>query len=313
MRPIVIFFQSSSPESYPFTVERYRSSYFLLAQLAQFKDVDLRFVFGLQNYSGNMIFRKYWKIIDNNFMVKERSFRARLIYNKSSHLFRNGERVMHPPFLEELCRNKLVTHHYFHQLMKPCYPLHESNQALLAEMLQTKLVVLKPVSGASGEGIRFVNREELASFNVSQLSEPYLVQEFIDSSNGIQGLTDGAHDLRLFVFNGTVKLSYIRKPKQGSYLANIAQGGSVEVVPVEKLPLATKRIVRSIDASFKHIRPRLYTIDIMFENGTTPYVVELNSQPGLPAIELGDFTFKYMSHLLRLFSRKRRIFYHLVA
>lgn len=81
--------------------------------------------------------------------------------------------------------------------------------------------------------------------------------------------------------NDSLIYSYIRSPQPHSYLANLAQGGSLLIVPAEKLPDSLTPIIEHSRKTFSSFNPKIYTIDVMFDETERPWVVELNSMPGL--------------------------------
>ena len=111
--------------------------------------------------------------------------------------------------------------------------------------------------------------------------DDYLVQEFIDSSLGVPGVSESMHDLRLVFLNDKLSYSYIREPEEGNYLANLSQGGSLSVVPKNKIPHSIYPIIRCANRVFETFNPRIYSIDFMFDENKRPWIVEMNSMPGL--------------------------------
>ena len=89
------------------------------------------------------------------------------------------------------------------------------------------------------------------------------------------------HDLRLIFVNEKLIYSYLREPAEDSYLANLSQGGSLTIVPKEKLPASLKPIIRYVKEVFETFSPRIFSIDLMFDEKSKPWIVELNSMPGL--------------------------------
>ncbi|GAA4239883.1 hypothetical protein GCM10022254_62430 [Actinomadura meridiana] len=81
--------------------------------------------------------------------------------------------------------------------------------------------IIKPREMTSGIGVLRVNsRQELgAAIDIaSQTSAGYIVQPYLPH----------AGDMRVYVADGKVVASLTRRPGQGSYLASISQGGSIE-------------------------------------------------------------------------------------
>jgi len=145
--------------------------------------------------------------------------------------------------------------------------------------LKSEKIVIKPNSESGGRGIQIINKS--LALKKAIVDREYLVQEFIDSSRGVPGVSHSLHDLRLVCVNEKIVYAYIREPKKGSYLANLAQGGSLIIVPINKLPASLQPIVSHANTIFKTFNPRIYSIDFMFDKKRRPWVVELNSMPGL--------------------------------
>lgn len=144
--------------------------------------------------------------------------------------------------------------------------------------IPTPTVVLKPVTESGGVGVQVFSKNVASKIS---FQGPHILQEFIDSSHGVPGVSSGMHDLRLVMVNDEIVYSYIREPKKGSFLANFAQGGSLFIVPKKKIPQSVIPIVLHAKTLFESFSPRIFTIDLMFDTSGTPWVVELNSMPGL--------------------------------
>ena len=145
--------------------------------------------------------------------------------------------------------------------------------------IKTSKIVLKPLIESGGKGIQIINKKDALSQAI--IDRPYLIQDFIDSSFGVPGINHGMHDLRLVFINDKVIYSYIREPAKGSYLANLSQGGCLKIVPKNKLPKSLLPIIKQVNELFATFEPRIYSIDFMFDEKKKPWIVELNSMPGL--------------------------------
>ena len=150
------------------------------------------------------------------------------------------------------------------------------------------LAVLKPAKGMQGKGILIDKPENLAHVVLEENSE-YVLQEFVDTSQGIPGITEGYHDLRIVVVNGKITLAHVRTPKEGSLLANVALGGSIEEVPLEKIPSFILSCVQEIQAVIdEEFDFPLYSIDFGIQAGSQPFVFELNDQIGFPSEKMNS-------------------------
>lgn len=158
--------------------------------------------------------------------------------------------------------------------------LVESQEILPERMaiLSGERLVAKPLHGSGGEGVVIADRTTLAEENFEY---PIILQEFIDSSRGIANITPGYHDLRLVFVNDALIYSYIRIPREGSLLANVAQGGRMQIVEPQDLPQSLDPIVRDVQAALSKFPNKIYTIDLMFDETGRPWIVELNTMPGI--------------------------------
>lgn len=144
--------------------------------------------------------------------------------------------------------------------------------------LEEKLVVAKPEFGSGGKGVVIDTGKNLLQ---TDLSYPLIIQEFIDSSHGIPGITPGYHDLRLVFINDSLIYNYIRVPKEGSLLANVAQGGQMYIVEEKDLPASLTPVIAAVQKVFARFPRKIYTIDLIFDENAQPWIVELNTMPGV--------------------------------
>ncbi len=136
-------------------------------------------------------------------------------------------------------------------------------------------VVTKPRFGAHGRGVEIRDIAEIDS-----LPEDFIVQRFVDSTAGIPGLTEGAHDLRLVLVNDVIADTYIRFSKSG-LISNVSRGGTMKMLDTDALPASVVSVARRVDAHFSAFVPRIYSIDFMIEGGERPWVGEFNYAPGI--------------------------------
>jgi glutathione synthase/RimK-type ligase-like ATP-grasp enzyme len=107
------------------------------------------------------------------------------------------------------------------------------------------------------------------------------VQKFVDSTRGIPSLdVEGVHDLRIVVLDGEPLVSYVRQPKSG-LISNVSRGGSMENVELTDLPGEVLDIVEEVDEELEDYSDRLYSVDFIFDEDENPWILELNSKPGL--------------------------------
>jgi glutathione synthase/RimK-type ligase-like ATP-grasp enzyme len=233
--------------------------------------------------------------------------KARLeVYHKKELIARNYDFINDLNFTR-IIDDKFTVGLLFKKWSKENWFIKNSSELKKAlPFLLSEKIVIKPNSESGGSGIQILNKN--TALKKATIDKEYLVQEFIDSSGGVPGVSHAMHDLRLVCVNEKIVYCYIREPKKGSYLANLAQGGSLAIVPVKKLPISLRPIVTYANDLFKTFNPRIYSIDFMFDEKGRPWVVELNSMPGLyftPAEK--PYMAKMYQELIGMFKQKLEI------
>jgi D-alanine-D-alanine ligase-like ATP-grasp enzyme len=61
----------------------------------------------------------------------------------------------------------------------------------------------------------------------------------------------------------------------------VAQGGTMEIVKRKDVPKSVGPIIKRVQDVFRFYDPKIYTIDIIFDRQQNPWVVELNTMPGM--------------------------------
>ncbi len=278
----VVYFDAPEVMGYPFDEQNYFLSYQGFSELCSTHNVDFYIVRGPNSYLGNMRFQSGWKFVGEALQAVTEPIQADVIYVKGSSLRTEPEAIrVNQAELMDICADKLKTYALFGDYMAKTAPLPADHWPETIKNFPSDILVLKPVTGMEGRGILVVSKEHFQYDQLDPHYAPYLVQEFIDCSAGMPGLVEGRHDLRLYIFNGVAKLAEYRRPKPNGYLANIAQGGSLTVLKMPQVPDWATQFVPKIDQHFQKFFPRIYTIDLMYADHR-PYLVELNSRPGLP-------------------------------
>ncbi len=291
---LVVVHPPGGLRDYPFSISGYRKSYYDFMKLAT-TSFRVFYIRGKKNHLGQGIFKKGYEFKKNRLYLYKNKIYGRVLYNKTRLRANGGEdwAIVNKELLYKVTQNKHRTYQLFSRYMKPTYRVRNKQEfQKKLKKVTTDWVVFKPVRGAEGKGISigpkktFLQRMEQKKANIQRHSgqkNKYdgLLQEFIDTSDGIPGLHDTFHDMRILIMNGQIVQTYIRTPKKGSYLANVAQGGSMKEVWKKQIPNQAKYIALKIDKQFKKYGARIYAVDFGFEQGT-PYLIEINPQPGLP-------------------------------
>jgi glutathione synthase/RimK-type ligase-like ATP-grasp enzyme len=127
--------------------------------------------------------------------------------------------------------------------------------------------------------VQIIGKKEISSLN--KLEEKTIAQDFIDSSRGICGIVNGTHDLRLVFINEELIYCYIRQPQNGSLLANISQGGQMTIVEPREVPKNILLLAKDVQKVFRQYPIKIYTIDLILDKKQRPWIVELNTMPGM--------------------------------
>lgn len=284
MKTVAVYFSDPEPMGYPFDHIEFYRAYQALSTDTDKEGIELVFCRG-NTYTGPMTFSQGWKFDQDQNLIKiEEPIQASLIYMKGLEpvfpFDTTGTKILNDPEFDRLCRDKLATYELFPEFMKKSLPILPESAESVAAQMNTQTIVLKPVFGDSGIGIKFVDKSKCTSAEIPT-TEPYIAQEYLESIEGVPGIMTGRHDLRLVVANGEPVISYIRVAKEGSLLSNTHQGATVQPIDLEQLPDSCIPIVKEVDSRLAHFDSRMYSIDFMFESGK-PFVTELNSRAGIP-------------------------------
>lgn len=181
--------------------------------------------------------------------------------------------ILNHPEIEELCKDKLKTYQRYEDLVPETKEFSEDN---LQEMFNRyEKVVLKPRFAFGGEGIHIIDEND----EVPEVGEDYVIQSFVDSSSGIEGIAEGTHDLRGIVINGKLVAGYVRQNSEG-LISNVAQGGTKKPLSPEEFPGEALDTIQKVINDIE-IDPHFISVDLFFDENQKAYIVELNSKPGL--------------------------------
>lgn len=284
MGKIGVFFKQDGEMAYPFNSVYFYDSYQSLDEIFEKYGQKLYILRGKENYLGGGVFKKYWLFEDGGLVQFNEEIKVDVVYDKGRFPF-DDVKVLGGKKLNDLCVDKRRVYEIFPTLSPRSVMVWDEKQfySELDGYGDDDLVVLKPNFGASGKGI-VIDKKRIVRERVPEdLENGYLVQEFLDSSCGVEGLVDGLHDLRIVVLNGEPILGVVRMPKEGTFIANYSLGGSYFVVESEKIPDGFLDVVWEIyDGIFRN---EFEEVLVSFDMMMTPRgikLIEINSSPGLP-------------------------------
>lgn len=294
---LVIIHPPGTLHEYPFDIPQYRKSYSDFMKHAE-RYFAVYYVRGKKTYLGQGGFRKGFRFHKGAFTPHYEPIYARIIYNKTT-LYANGGRswnIVNKWRLYQITHDKWKSYTIFKKFMKPTYRIKSRNDFNTAlKKIRTPIAVFKPIKGTEGKGIVIKPKRIMTRY---MKKYDGILQEFIDTSQGIPGIHRTLHDMRILIMDGKIIQTYIRIPKKGSYRANIARGGHMKEIEKKNLPQTIKPIINAIDKRFKRYGHRIYAVDFGFENGI-PYLIEINPQPGLPYPEWPRYYKTWHRELIR--------------
>ena len=291
MKKVMILFGKSDWEkSKPFSNKDYMYSYEYFYDICKTGGIQMyRASYEWYDYKKH-IFKHAWVFEGKGGKWKKvNNIKPDLVYDKTKarmEVYYKKELIgKNYPFINDLTFTQLIDDKFTVSLLfekwckKNWLVKNKEDLKRFIPKIKTSLLVLKPLIESGGKGIQILNKE--TAFKKATIDRPYLLQEFIDSSAGVPGVSQKMHDLRLVFVNDKLIYSYIREPQEGSFLANLAQGGSLKIIPEDKLPKTLFPIIQHANEIFATFEPRVYSIDFMFDEKKRPWIVELNSMPGL--------------------------------
>jgi len=311
---MLLFGKSDWRKAKPFSNKDYQYSYEYFYTLCKNQGIQMyRASYEWYDYKKNLF--KYAWIYEGASANWKKVYNIKpdLIYDKtkaSTEAYSRKELIeIAYPFINDLDFTKLIDDKFITGLLFSKWSkknwLVKNNNAIQEALrnIHSKKFVLKPLSESGGKGIYILGKNKLAE--LPKINSPYILQEFIDSSRGVPGVSHKMHDLRLVCINDKIIYSYIREPKKGSFLANLAQGGSLFIVPRKKLPKSIFPVIQQANELFSTFSPRVYSIDFMFDKNKKPWIVELNSMPGLYfSPEEKPYMIEMYKELLAVFKNK---------
>lgn len=253
------------------------------------------------------IFKYAWTFDEASGWRRVENIRPDLIYDKTSLSRRKKELIsknyqfVNNLRFTQIINDKLITGLIFHKWSKKSWIVNDQKKLkrILPNIKSQKFVV-KPIADSGGKNVQIIDKEN--AFDKIIFGHDYLVQEFIDSSQGVPGVTREMHDLRLVFINDKLSYSYIREPAEGNYLANLSQGGTLSIVPKNKIPQTLDPIIRYANKVFEIFDPRIYSIDFMFDENERPWIVEMNSMPGL------NYTAQEKPYMIEMYKELIQVF-----
>lgn len=295
-----IFREHRDTSDFVFKAPQYQQAYHELIDMLNEKGVYVAVLMGQGTYTGGNSFAKHWVQVHHNGRYRFESrgpITVDVIFQKDTFDADEHAFVLNNPKLRSLCSDK----HAAYELLQEFHPHSiiannpEELRRAISE-LPGERVAVKPLQGNSGKGL-FVGLKADALHQGEPLTFPVQVQEFIETSAGVPGITAKRHDIRVVLMNGEPILSTLRTPPEGGLKSNIGYGGESRLLAIDSLPPALLTLCERIDKKLApYGRYRLYSADF----GLTPdgwKLFEVNAMPGVVNRARGEQALYYQDRL----------------
>lgn len=284
MKTVAIYTRTIDKNGYPFEEDYYVEAYCDLLLAIKKYGAEAYFVSDINTYTGSGSFSRAYtvdsKVPFDNF-TKCGPIKADVVFEKGD-FSANDILVLNPPEVARITENKSETNRLFkkYQVKTILCSNHDELIDSFRQIDGNMIVVKKPVSHSGTDVYIGVKEDVLKRLNYEF---PYIVQEFMDTSGGIEGIAKGMHDFRVYILGGEPIACSVREPKAGEYRANTGQGGKETHLYATSIPEDLIPIVRDIDQIFSS-KVRYYSIDFAHTKRGWK-LIELNSKPGLDPIK----------------------------
>ena len=250
------------------------------------------FVFTKKTYQGNGIFVGGWEYKQRKLIWTDTQISADLVYDRTGGikfpLQGDSLKVVNVREFKLLCWDKWSAYEQLSDYMPQTFLIDNLVQLdTIVDKISTDWLVVKPFNGLQGKGIYIGPKNDYKDFGFDPKYKKYIVQEFIDTRDGVPQIVAGLHDIRVVVINQKPVWGHVRVPAKGKYTSNAAGGGVLTELNLDLLPESIKKIVDTISKDFykKYDNP-IFSLDFGVDKSGTPYIFEINDKIGFPRWEM---------------------------
>lgn len=215
---------------------------------------------------------------------------------EENYLFINNTKYI------ELANNKFITSRVFQDESPRTFIFNKDNLSLFNRNSE---IIIKPDGGSGWYWVEKLLVSQIDDKRM-KLSKWYIIQEVIDSSNGIEWVIEWIHDLRFFIFwNKIWDTVVLRTPPKNDFRCNISQWWNSKSLLRKDIPDDLNRFVEEILVRIKKEFWELFwSIDIVKANNRY-YLIEFNSSPGVNLYPLSSQELKkYFEEIIYFFKSK---------
>ncbi len=167
-----------------------------------------------------------------------------------------------------------LLHH--HEIATPdtwvCESRHEAHEIVSREITEDKPLVIKPLFGSQGNGVRMIKKGDALPVPMeAHIDGLYYLQRYVDSGEGVW------HDHRVFVVQGKAIAAMVRRGE--GWVNNVALGGRCEAVAHDgELAMLAEASAKAVDIDY-------CGVDIIRDHHGKLYVLEVNSIPAWKGLQ----------------------------
>ncbi|MDA1079522.1 MAG: ATP-grasp domain-containing protein [bacterium] len=286
-KTVAIYFSPPNVLDYPLSKQIYFEAYAEILEELENQGVTAVIV-RADSYLNSGVFSKYtvWNKQKSEYQMVNRKILVDLIWNRDSEntIPKISDcAILNDQEFDDICRDKLKSYKLFSNISAPTFLIHA--YASLADTLlkiKTELVVLKPRFGEGSYGVHVLKKNEVTR-NLYNSWKNIIVQEFLDSSCGIQGLVVGLHEINIWVVNSKFAGARIKQPLKENLISSAAgaSAGTVRGIHQEQIPDDLWEKVLEIDKKVSKYSPRLFRADFVYTKQSEFKLIEINSRPGV--------------------------------
>lgn len=203
-----------------------------------------------------------------------------LYYQKGANFYLKKNIEKNFPFfngeeLSGIMSDKWITYKTFRKFSPKLVLVKKFSDLKKIDYLSSDRIILKPITGSGGMGIKITTKD-----NIGEMPYPFIAQELVET-DGYKDWVKGPHDLRVMVINETPFHSFLRIPPKGKLIANLSQGGRIKLIDPKELPSSIQNIIKAVSKKLESFGKKMYAIDFIFDKNEKPWIIELNSRPGI--------------------------------
>lgn len=184
--------------------------------------------------------------------------------------------IINPKKLVTIFEDKVLTKEYINHNFKDITSKKIDDLSLLEK---DKMYVFKPAKGLKGEGIVITDDHAKLKYLVKNSQEPCFIEEFV---KGATFMGHKTYDIRVVFVNTKPVLTMVRVPGKGKLLANLAQGGTKEIINFSSLPDMALSYLKELSYKIQSdFGTCVYSIDFNLKEDGTINIFEFNTYPGI--------------------------------